>query len=608
MPHFKKVATRRAAIRAVAPEWQKLNVEIGRTVNEWSRRKDLTSYIGADGGRGMAAALYDPIAYEIEVNTHAAFGENVNPIFIDDFTLRTTHFEWPKAAGAVLHEAMHAAHTTLLMCKSFETLPPEVDHWFNMLEEPRIESLGVKMYPENRELLRSCALDIVLKDSKETVTKLTRTGAAAQVAVLAMGRVDAGVLEASDIKHIRAAVLKVIPKDVLKKMRRIWREFLTLRGDAQIEQMYQLARDFEKLVREQSEENGEKQPQDGDADAEGMMQDILDAIAGDRVSTEFQSRNAVSQQASKEKAQAAEKQRQQEAADQKRNEEVANQTFRDKGEVHRDHLSRGRPTNGSNSRLVQSRVPSAEERAVAMQIANALKKAKYRDRVTSVSRRAVPPGKLNVGAAMQASAIRKSGNAANVEPWRKKTRKHVEDPNLTVGIMCDISGSMRAAMEPIAVSSWVMSNAVSRVDGTAAAVYFGSDTFAVLNPGERLKNVEVYSAADGVESFDKGFRGLDGGLNLLQGKGARLLVVCSDGRYGGQASRTETEMEACIKWLKACRDHNVAVVWLDYSGAHYAESICNDAGAYYVNVGRDVTAAATEIGKACTESLTKASR
>jgi hypothetical protein len=148
-----------------------------------------------------------------------------------------------------------------------------------------------------------------------------------------------------------------------------------------------------------------------------------------------------------------------------------------------------------------------------------------------------------------------------------------------------------------------MSDAARRIKATAASVYYGYDIFSVLNPGEYLRDVHVYSASDGVEVFDKGFRALDGGLNLLDGHGARILVVCSDGQYGGHG-----EAEAARKWLKRCKDSGVAVLWLDYRDSPSAIALCEETGATRVKVGTDVVAAAQAIGQACQEALTHASR
>jgi hypothetical protein len=130
-------------------------------------------------------------------------------------------------------------------------------------------------------------------------------------------------------------------------------------------------------------------------------------------------------------------------------------------------------------------------------------------------------------------------------------------------------------------------------------VYYGSDVFATLKPGQHLDKVRVYSAPDGTEKFDEGFQALDGSLNLLNGTGARLLVIVSDGAY------TAKQSEATKKWLKRCQQAGVAVLWIGAgkygsNGRFYTR----DNGAKFVLMGKSVTAVANEIGKACADALT----
>ena len=188
-----------------------------------------------------------------------------------------------------------------------------------------------------------------------------------------------------------------------------------------------------------------------------------------------------------------------------------------------------------------------------------------------------------------------------VEPWRRTVRKHVDDPTLTIGVMVDISGSMGTAMNPMATTAWVMSEAVRRVQGRAAMVYYGQDVFPTLKPGQHLSEVNVYSASDGTEKFDKAFKALDGSLNLLHGSGARLLVVVSDGCYTGP------EVQAARKWVDACQRAGVGVLWLPFdsdSNGRDAKRITSGTSAIVLTGTMDPTAVASEIGTAAARALT----
>ena len=173
-------------------------------------------------------------------------------------------------------------------------------------------------------------------------------------------------------------------------------------------------------------------------------------------------------------------------------------------------------------------------------------------------------------------------------------------PELKVGVMVDISGSMGDAMNPMAVTAWVMSEAVRRVQGKAAMVYYGNDVFATLKPGQHLREVNVYTAPDGTEKFDAAFKSLDGSMNLLQGSGARLLVIVSDGDY------VTEERQAAQKWVRECERAGVGVLWITFRGKDSLPQkyLAGTSGQVVVSDGVASKVAKT-IGEAAARALTK---
>jgi Mg-chelatase subunit ChlD len=196
----------------------------------------------------------------------------------------------------------------------------------------------------------------------------------------------------------------------------------------------------------------------------------------------------------------------------------------------------------------------------------------------------------------------------NAEPWKRTARKQTDDPTLKVGVMVDISGSMSAAMEPMAATAWAMSEAARRVQGRCAMVYYGSGVFPTLKPGQHLVQVKVFTAPDATEKFDKAFKSLDGSLGLLQSTGARLLVVVSDGVY------TETELDRARHWVKECDRNGVAVLWLSYANEGYnphrgyLEKITEGTSTQVITNITDPSAAALKIGQAAAKALEKIGR
>jgi Mg-chelatase subunit ChlD len=209
---------------------------------------------------------------------------------------------------------------------------------------------------------------------------------------------------------------------------------------------------------------------------------------------------------------------------------------------------------------------------------------------------------LRTRALVQGEAQKERGIQTPTEAFRRVQRKHTDDPNLTIGVMVDISGSMRSAMNPMASAAWILSEATRRVQGKVAMTYYGSGVFSTLKAGQHLDRVNVYSASDATEKFDKAFQALDGSLNLLNGSGARLLVIVSDGAY------THDEQRKAHEWVKRCGQSGVAVLWLGAgsygsSGERYTNGV---ASAVHVELGENVTDAADEIGRSAERALTTA--
>ena len=117
MAHLKTDATR---AELTPREWLHFGSQMGEVVNTWANRSDLVTYVGPGAGQD-APACFNPILAEVEVNTEIAFGLGIEAGVIGDFRERATQREWPKAAGAIFHEALQQAFPNhnvdcLLLC------------------------------------------------------------------------------------------------------------------------------------------------------------------------------------------------------------------------------------------------------------------------------------------------------------------------------------------------------------------------------------------------------------------------------------------------------------------------------------------------------------
>lgn len=545
MSHYSKsrLATRTSS---TPTEWLKTCSEIGTLVNAWSGRNDLAVYAGEDAVQGQAIAAFYIKEAEIEINLPNAFGKATTPIMVGDLTKRSTQFDWAEPVGVIYHEALHAKYSewdkTLLHETNEHTF-----RTFQLLDESRIERKGVVQMPQNQMFLRASALNLALNDlDDETIATMTDIRTSAFASALALARVDAGVLKLSDVQATYDKVLPILGETLFNKLRAIWVEFQSL-STSQTGRGIELAMKWNELLKEadpEGEPENQKQEQEGGS---GFLEELLEAMGEDAGETALSNAMEMADQQTNEEWKDEVKERTSESKRQ-------NETKRDSSEV----FSKSNGSNGtsSNSKLQEQRNPTGHERSSAVQIAKMLEKAKYRERSETIVKSHEPKGRLKARVLVQNSALKDKGSMDTNPAWRHKTRKHNDDPTLRMGIMVDISGSMGSAMEAMATTAWVMSEAGRRVQAKTAMVYYGSDVFPTLKVGQKLDKVSVYSAPDGTEKFGKAFNALDGLLNLTYGDGVRMLVVVSDGHY------TTTETENAKATARLCRENGVALLWI----------------------------------------------
>ena len=595
MGHYKLGDTR---AEATDPKWLPVGRQIGQMTNEWSGRSDIIAYVG-NGAGGVAPACFIPATAEVEVNVDIAFGFGVEPEDID-LTTRSGRYEFPRAVGAIYHEACHARYSQWDMRTASEALEKDEFEALMLLEEGRIEAQGLLSNPKMRVFLEACAMEIVVGDAAEQFATMSNTQAAATLVGLVWARVDAGILKMYDVMEVTNLIDDYLGLDVVIELRDLATKSQAHRNHWDATDMYPLAIEWARIVREVAEEKGDAAPESGEGEggegegeglSSGFVKALMDALdeAADNV--------AVSSGDSLDDAETAEKY-----------EEVVKEKS-DKAKEIKDAKSMAGKVFGSGtgelsgtgtfSTLRETRPPRSDERIAATIIATKLEKAKYRDRDMTKVSSVVPPGRLRARTVVQGAAMRERGVLDQPEAWRRKVRKQTDEPTLTIGVLVDISGSMGSAMEPMATTAYVLSEAANRVQGKAAMVYYGNGVFPTLRVGERMSEVKVYSAPDGTEKFDEAFRAVDGEVDLLYGQGARLLVVVSDGHY------TPPESAAAKRWMKRCAEEGVAVVWLPFDEGSMAKHVAGEHGVV-LSGAFSPTEAASQIGQACEKAINTA--
>lgn len=615
MKHISYTDTTRAA-RTVG-DWLRVGANISEIANTWAARNDLVAFIGEGATEGIAPALFRPNIAELEINTEKAFGFGVRPEQIGDFKELETRYEFPKATGAILHEAFHARFSRWELERASKDLQADEYTALILLEESRIEKFGLSLDAKFRPFLRAIALELVIGDLELETLEHLNVATSAQLLGLVQARVIAGVLSADEVTEIIYHIRTNLGENNFLRLSEIADEFQQHANHFVIDAAYPLAREWAQIVRDLQEERGEQPEESGEGEGKGegvsgegepsesgkgtSLKELIEALTDAADEVEFAADKELYNQQTKEQWDEEVKKRNNEAKERSKAEEVAKEVFDSKDPEDSENSSAGTAETLGNrtfSKLVEVRAPESSERAAAVIVARMLEKAKYRERDITEVRTVIPQGRLRTRAAVQNAAAKARGQMPNEQAWSHKKRTQTDEPTLTVGVMVDISGSMRPAMQPMATTAWVMSEAVRRVQGKAAMVYYGQDVFPTLKPGQHLDGVKVWTAQDPTEKFDKAFSALDGSLNLLYGNGARLLVVVSDGVY------TDAEMRKSREWIKRCHQEGVAVLWLTFDhDTRWIRNITEGTNSVVLSGSLNPADAAVEIGRAAAQAL-----
>lgn len=585
MSHFTAEKTR---AEATPREWLRCGAEIGDLVNTWSSREDVVAFVGPGAG-GDVAACFKPTIAEMEINVDVAFAPGIDPKHIDDLNERDVQFDWPKATGAILHEAGHAKHSRW----SFETLydhsNPLVPKLAVLFEESRVEYRMLQVFPDNRAFLRSVVLEIVLKDLDPAEIMAGGMFGLSHLMLLTLARVDGGSVEASDVELVREKAVEILGEELLARLRVIWLEGLSHGDDTDVRPLMRLAERWLELMPEIEDEQEEATQKLADA-----LGAIIEALGGMVEDAELAGETEAAEQHGREVAAAEVAAATAVAREEKEHEDTREELYAKR--------SMAGNWGATKSRLRVERDPTDDERRAAAKLGTLLERAKYHDRIVTETHSATPPGRMRMQAVMQGGIERQRGAVPTVMPFKSKRRRHAIDPNLEIGVIVDISGSMRAAMTAMGITAWLLSEAARRIDARCSMIYCGQAIFPVLKPGQHLDKVRIYSAPDATEEFDLAFRATDGALNLLHGSGARLLVVVSDFCY-----RAGMDGKA-MQWIQRCSQAGVAVLILPYDDGGYAHPYSKVPGVTVLEGELNPIDAVQTIGMAAVNALQAASR
>ncbi|WP_091675840.1 VWA domain-containing protein [Amycolatopsis marina] len=574
--HVAAHAATPTAVFPAAPGWLTLSAAFGDEVPAIADRDDLVVTVAPGAGHGAPACFFPDLA-TIEVDgTHMDNG--VDPATVAPHRVGDRK-RYRTAWGLLTHECGHAKHS---VWRAPDDAPPGAVAAADLLEETRMEAAQVRRRPGDRYWLRASATNLILADTQAqdpaAAPQMTREDAARSAALL-LARVDAGILNRREVARVERVVRDVLGTDTLATLRRIWRAAHRT-ADDNAEAMIELGRRWcDAIGTDPHQPPGTPGPNattngSGNGTPSPLANAISSAAAaiGRAVAAEPAPTDPTTQAMD---ARAADNQARQQAQN------AANAVF---------------GTAGTAARHIRgTRAPHTTEQTAARHLARALTTAGHRDRTATKTRSTVPPGRLRMRGAMTADAQRAAGAIPTAEPFTRTTRATVPAPPLRLGIICDVTDSMKAFTAPVASAAWILAHAArhTAVPATTATVVFGAGIVTpITRPGTTPAKVTQFGTCLSGHVIDTAINALDGALDLSRPTAARLLVIISDGNFEHETRKPGQKM------LDRLQKSGCAVLWLapDKPGTDPMNGAT-------VHTLTDPTTTARAIGQAATTAL-----
>ncbi|MFZ3555829.1 hypothetical protein [Streptomyces sp. BH055] len=532
----------------LARHWLRVSAELSTRLAELAGRDDVIVTC-EPGTRTGAPAAFVPALAQLEIDA-ALFAPHppatLHPSRVGD------EERYPAAWGAFTHEAAHAAHTRW-------TFPPALrgttqGQAAELLEEARAEGAQLRRRPEDRRFLRASALGIIVPNFQPSA--VNDQWAAATAAALLLARRDAGILDADETADLDQAVRDQLGETLYEELAAIWRSVQQVADDDGPGMMAHAAAWCQALGAKPAAPEPLPVPAGGGNSAPGGR--LAEAVGRTVAAVSQQEEQTAAAQATR-RAQKDAKAAQAEQA--RQGTELAKKAFASPGRPQRVRPAPSRRTLASP--VTRRRAPSSVEKTAAAQLARTLKAAAYRERTTTVTQSATPPGRLNVRQALVRDAQRAAGATPTARPFTRTEHRPTPTPPLRVGIAVDISGSMCAATAPIASAAWILARAATLTDpeSSSATIAYDRTLTAITTPGRAPAQVTEFKADGLGHSLAETADILTAALGLDRPGAARLLVIASDGHYGlSEAARAHQR----ISLLRAA---GCAVLWLAFEPA-----------------------------------------
>ncbi|MEU7488061.1 hypothetical protein [Streptomyces sp. NPDC042319] len=531
-------------------QWLRIAAALGERLPDLTEREDVIVTCERGTRSGAPAAFY-PTTAQLEVD--AALFDPLVPATIHPQRVGDEE-RYPVAWGAFVHEAAHAAHSRW-------TVPPPLrgtalEAAAHMLEESRAEAAHLGRRPADRTFLRSAARTLILADFGTKAPD--DRWQAAYAAALILARRDAGILDEDETEALERAVTNILGADLLTTLASVW----TAAHATADEDGPGMLGHAEAWCTALGATPDQPEPVP-DAAARRQrpgseLADVIGRVAAQVTANEAEQRavqaRAEAARAGRARAKAAKAAQERQATD------LAVKVFTPGAKPFTPPAQRVRGRRPA-SPITATRLPTGAENAAAGQLARAFRAAAYRERSTTITASAAPPGRLSMRGALARDAQQAAGAVPTALPWIRTQHRPNPTPPLRVGIAVDVSGSMRTAAAPIASAAWILAKAAALTDpdSRTATIAYRRAITAITAPGRAPTRVTEFDADGGGHSLAETLDALTAGLGLTAPGAGRLLVIASDGRYH------PVEAAHAAQRITALRTSGCAVLWLAFA-------------------------------------------
>lgn len=558
------------SITAMNPGWRALSAYYTDLAIRRSGMAHVQVFVAPEAGNGNYG-YRDRITDRIflEGNILPASPDTLDPSDAGQFRrLAALHGVWT-------HEYRHVVHTQ--WWKADREDPQPIREAVELLEEVRMEAQAVRARPVDARWLRACAKELIFSEDMQAPEQ--PGWAVAHFSVLCEGRVHAGSLLAEDIAHVKPLIDDLMTDEQRQGMDEILTATVQL-ADDDIDGLFEQGSRLRELFPAEcsicgagasapSQGDG-KEPEQGSGEGgqgesgdEGERGEGSGGAGGEQSDgdggqgqggCQCEQQAAALAQAIAQAMQEAGEQASAELQDSpegQQAQQAANTTRSDAGLEQRIMEILGGQSAGQatgNSVDPRNRPAEDEERTARRQLAAMFRKARWRDREVVKRTSLIPPGRLQMHRVMAAQAERVQGHLPTERPWDYKKRKTVIMPRLRLATLVDISASMSSQMEGVATALWVLANANHDARGTNGAWTIGDACEQVIWPTQPPKLVPYIPARGGTTLFVEALAAADEQLGLTTDtQGPRLMVVVSDGWWGGES----TEANEVMAYMRA---------------------------------------------------------